>query len=357
MSAQSTEGYHASDSRSVTYFRVFRRRKASLLFFSAVQNDAIGPKRHFAAARQFGRFRTDADIGLDFMSTRPSTTLAGLRCLYFTAACRRRRRSPRGRRSKIHHTVRRGGRAPPISLRRSRRGSRQGTQAYALPQTNTAAEETAKQLNGHAQTPPSGTEPAPAEAKHDTQPPKQTSVANAQGRPTALSPDFANIPEELKALPNWFLWRYLPPKSQGQKWRKVPFQTNGKPASSTDPTTWSSFEECCAAYARGGFDGVGFAFDGKVGPDGRCYVGVDFDHCIDENGKLHPLVRSRIKQLNTYTEASVTPLFLTATRSSKTVVALPRLMNFTVVLARPGAVSVTAMSSSATFQADWRKER
>jgi hypothetical protein len=30
------------------------------------------PKRHFAAARQFGRFRTDADIGLDFISTRPS---------------------------------------------------------------------------------------------------------------------------------------------------------------------------------------------------------------------------------------------------------------------------------------------
>jgi hypothetical protein len=31
----------------------------------------LAPKRHFTAARQFGRFRTDADIGLDFMSTRP----------------------------------------------------------------------------------------------------------------------------------------------------------------------------------------------------------------------------------------------------------------------------------------------
>src|ERR1700680_3048489 len=31
----------------------------------------IGPSRHFAAARQFGRFRTEADIGPDFMSTRP----------------------------------------------------------------------------------------------------------------------------------------------------------------------------------------------------------------------------------------------------------------------------------------------
>ena len=37
----------------------------------------IGPKRHFAAARQFGRFRTDADIRLDFMSTRPSSEREG----------------------------------------------------------------------------------------------------------------------------------------------------------------------------------------------------------------------------------------------------------------------------------------
>ena len=36
--------------------------------FSALQNVVIGPKRHFAAARQFGCFRTDADIGLDFMN-------------------------------------------------------------------------------------------------------------------------------------------------------------------------------------------------------------------------------------------------------------------------------------------------
>lgn len=51
--------------------------------------------------------------------------------------------------------------------------------------------------------------------------------ANAPSlRPIAVSPMFANIPAELKALPNWLMWRYLPPRRVGQKWRKVPFQTN-----------------------------------------------------------------------------------------------------------------------------------
>jgi hypothetical protein len=37
-----------------------------------------GPSRHFAATQQIGRFRSEADIKPDFMSTRPSTTLADL---------------------------------------------------------------------------------------------------------------------------------------------------------------------------------------------------------------------------------------------------------------------------------------
>ena len=37
--------------------------------------NTIGTSRHFAAAQQFGRFRTEADIGPDFMSTRPGRVL------------------------------------------------------------------------------------------------------------------------------------------------------------------------------------------------------------------------------------------------------------------------------------------
>jgi len=89
-----------------------------------------------------------------------------------------------------------------------------------------------------------------------------STAAVAQQRPTPLAPNFAAMPDELKRKKNWVLWRYLPPKSGGGKWRKVPFQPNGTPASSTDAHTWSGFDECCVAYNRGGFSGIGFVFDG-----------------------------------------------------------------------------------------------
>jgi hypothetical protein len=128
---------------------------------------------------------------------------------------------------------------------------------------------------------------------------------SAQKKPTPLQPEFANIPAELRSLPNWVLWRYLPPKASSGKWRKVPFQPNGKPASTTDRSTWSGFEECCTAYTHGGFDGVGFVFDGDVGTDGLCYCGIDFDACIDNDNEVQSLALSRIRRLNTYTELSV----------------------------------------------------
>jgi hypothetical protein len=126
----------------------------------------------------------------------------------------------------------------------------------------------------------------------------------SSGKPTPIQPNSANFPAELTALPNWVVWRYLPPKSHGQKWRKVPFQPNGKTADTTDRSTWSQFEACCAAYTQGGFDGLGFVFDGEIGPDGLCYCGVDFDACV-RDGKVQSLAQKRILRLDTYTERSV----------------------------------------------------
>jgi len=123
-------------------------------------------------------------------------------------------------------------------------------------------------------------------------------------KPIPIQPEFANIPAELRSLPNWVNWRYLPPKSSGGKWRKVPFGPKGKPANTTDRSTWSSYDACCAAYTRGGFDGIGFVFDGAIGPDGLCYCGIDLDACVID-GKVQSLAMARIKHLNTYTECSV----------------------------------------------------
>src|SRR5436190_22585967 len=95
----------------------------------------------------------------------------------------------------------------------------------------------------------------------------------APSPPTTLPPNFEEMPGELKVLKNWINWRYLPPKGTG-KWRRVPFQPNGRPASTTDRSTWSNFKECCAAYERGGFSGVGFVFDGKPEANVLVYDGV-----------------------------------------------------------------------------------
>ena len=135
--------------------------------------------------------------------------------------------------------------------------------------------------------------------------PPEAGTPTAQKKPIAIPPNFEKFPAELKLLPNWLLWRYLPPKSSGAKWRKVPFQRNGKPASTTDRSSWSRFEECCATYAQGAFDGVGFVFDGEIGADGLCYCGVDFDACVHHGTKVDSLALRRINRLNTYTELSV----------------------------------------------------
>jgi putative DNA primase/helicase len=123
-------------------------------------------------------------------------------------------------------------------------------------------------------------------------------------KPIALKPIFNGIPAELQAIHNWVLWRYLPPKKPGGKWRKVPFQPNGQPADITERRTWSSFEACCTVYEQRQFDGIGFVFDGTVGPDGFCLTGIDFDKCID-NEEVTLFTRKTILKLNTYTELSV----------------------------------------------------
>ena len=122
-------------------------------------------------------------------------------------------------------------------------------------------------------------------------------------RPTALKPRLESIPHELKGISNWVMWKYEPPKKPDGKWQKVPYQPNGYKASTTNRHTWSKFEACRAVYEQGGYDGVGFVFDGIVGPDGTCLVGIDLDRCID-NRKIQHFALERIKRLGTYTEAS-----------------------------------------------------
>lgn len=74
------------------------------------------------------------------------------------------------------------------------------------------------------------------------------------------------IPDELIHCDRWVNWVY---QHSGGRTAKVPTQTNGKRASSTNPATWASFDDVNATGA-----GVGFALNG----DGiTC---VDIDDCV-----------------------------------------------------------------------------
>lgn len=101
---------------------------------------------------------------------------------------------------------------------------------------------------------------------------------------------YENIPIELKDIPRWVCVK-------GSS--KLPMQARvNEPASSSDPATWSSFDEARAAVDKGYYDDVGFVF----ADDG--IVGVDIDDGFDEDGFLSPLSIDCMKACRSYTERS-----------------------------------------------------
>lgn len=117
-------------------------------------------------------------------------------------------------------------------------------------------------------------------------------------KPKAIAPQLDNLPAELKAAKQFVLWSYTWSVRSGS-WAKVPFAVTGKPASTTDPATWSTFDECNALLmADSRYDGVGFVFS-KDCP----FVGIDIDNCITD-GKLSIVADEIVNGCKSYTELS-----------------------------------------------------
>src|SRR5690606_14681874 len=72
------------------------------------------------------------------------------------------------------------------------------------------------------------------------------------------------LPRELTARARWV-----------RHDRKRPITRDGRPASSTDPSTWSTYRE--AARSKAG-DGLGFVLGDGI----AC---LDIDHCLDGQGR------------------------------------------------------------------------
>ena len=99
-----------------------------------------------------------------------------------------------------------------------------------------------------------------------------------------------NIPAELQELPQWVC-------AKGDS--KVPMRAAMNcAASSTDPSTWSTFDMAKGSVQRGFNDHVGFVFNDNG------IVGIDLDDAFDEDGFLTPLAADIVGKCGSYTEKS-----------------------------------------------------
>jgi putative DNA primase/helicase len=107
-----------------------------------------------------------------------------------------------------------------------------------------------------------------------------------------------NIPQELKARPQWVVW-----KAVGERPDKVPYSArDGLKASTTDLMTWSSFEKAHEAARTAEYDGLGFVFS-----SGDPFTGIDLDRCVDPHtGEVAASAMEIVRYFQSYTELSTT---------------------------------------------------
>lgn len=107
----------------------------------------------------------------------------------------------------------------------------------------------------------------------------------------------AGIPQELRHLDRWVVWRYC--LQDNGRIAKVPLNPRTlQRADVTDPVTWGEYGLALEAYERGHVDGIGITV-------GDGLVMVDLDHCVDPvTRELDPTAKAIVSQLHTYTEYS-----------------------------------------------------
>lgn len=130
-------------------------------------------------------------------------------------------------------------------------------------------------------------------------------MTDAPTRPIAprMSPD--RVPAALLNSQQWVLWKYMLRETKdGPKWTKVPLRRNGRGASSTDSSTWTSFAKASAAHQAGTGDGVGYVFSRDDG-----LIGIDLDNCLTqdvltEEMTLSPMAEDLLASVPGYAEVS-----------------------------------------------------
>ena len=103
---------------------------------------------------------------------------------------------------------------------------------------------------------------------------------------------YDKLPQTLKDHGAFCLWQYE--KDRSGRLTKMPYQMNGMKASSTDRTTFTSFDD--AASHMDGYSGIGLGvFDDLAA--------IDIDHCVVD-GALSEMALDIIRIMDSYTEYS-----------------------------------------------------
>lgn len=120
-------------------------------------------------------------------------------------------------------------------------------------------------------------------------------------KPTCLPVQLANIPIELRKVPRWVMWSFIEVgDGDNKRWSKMPLQTTGRSASSTNPVTWTDFISAEQAYNTNKFDGIGFVFSHDDD-----LVGIDLDDVYDlQDGFINAAMQQLADQVSGYMEIS-----------------------------------------------------
>lgn len=122
-----------------------------------------------------------------------------------------------------------------------------------------------------------------------------TPLANAQYGPVPQA-HWLNIPAEMRALPQWFCWRY------DEAGKKPPYNPRtGKQCDHTDPANWCSFSDACAAVALG-YSGIGFSV---TADNGLVLIDLDDKDTDPATPDELALFTEIYTSFGTYTERSV----------------------------------------------------
>ena len=109
-----------------------------------------------------------------------------------------------------------------------------------------------------------------------------------------------NIPSYMRNQRHWILYHFGPSNKNGKP-RKIPDSAYGSRAINiNEPANWATFDDALHAFQMGGFDGIGFVFNGTD------VIGIDIDHCVDpESGQYNDVAKAIIKRMgSTFGELS-----------------------------------------------------